>query len=129
MMITLETRSWPKFTLGILKAGSFKCCTLELPDKNNSPDISCIPAGTYRWVEHMSPNNGKCLLIKDVPGRTHIQIHYGNYTRDIRGCILPGDSIKFLDKDDILDVANSRATLSKLMAAVPSEGTIVITRG
>jgi len=57
-----------------------------------------------------------------------IEIHAGNYTRQIEGCILVGDSLKYLDGDDVLDVTNSKVTLRKLLNAVPNEVEIAIVR-
>jgi hypothetical protein len=128
MKLILETWRQPDCVLGRLIAGEFHCLTLELPDHGNRHDISCIPAGTYNWVKHVSPSNGKCIWIKEVPNRSNIQIHSGNYTRQILGCILVGDSIKFLDDDTIPDVTNSKNTLAKLMHKLPAEGTIEIRR-
>ncbi len=93
----------------------FKCFTLELPWQDNTPNLSCIPKGTYEAYKHNSLRNGICFQLRDVPGRAHIQIHVGNFSYQTAGCILVGDSIKFLDADNTPDVTNSRKTLSKLM--------------
>ena len=114
-------------TLGRLTCGGFQCFTLELPDKNNQSNVSCIPEGTYKAFKRVSPSNGPCVELKDVPNRTYIQIHSGNYTRNIQGCILVGDAIKFLDADSIPDVSNSKATLTRLLDLLPDEFTITIT--
>ena len=39
-----------------------------------------------------------------------------------------GDSLKYLDGDSVLDVTNSKNTLSKLLQAVPGEVEIGIVR-
>jgi len=57
-----------------------------------------------------------------------IEIHSGNYTRQILGCILVGDSLKYLDADDILDVTNSKHTLDKLLQVLPQYFPVEITR-
>jgi len=113
-------------TLGRLYCKGYQCFTLELPDKGNQNGISCIPPGRYKARKHLSPANGACIAIDNVPGRTQIQIHAGNYTRDIHGCILIGDSIKFLDSDTNPDVTNSRATLDKLLSLLTNELEAVI---
>ena len=113
-------------TLGVLSFGKFQCFTLELPDEGNEPNISCIPEGTYNARVNISPTNGRVISIQDVPNRSYIQIHKGNYTRQIKGCILPGDSIKFLDEDSIPDVTNSRKTLGQLLKLVPEHFKISI---
>lgn len=106
-------------TLGRLRYGNFHCFTLELPDLDNQTDISCIPAGTYEAVKYQSPSKGDVILLKGVPNRTYIEIHSGNYTSQILGCILVGDSIKDINNDGVPDVTNSVNTLKKLLSILP----------
>lgn len=113
-------------TVGILNYYGFRCCTLELPDLDNERNISCIPPGRYRCSKIESPSLGECVEIEDVQGRTFIRIHAGNYTSQIKGCILVGDSIKDIDRDGILDVANSKTTLRKLMNLLPNNFELMI---
>lgn len=104
-------------TVGILNYGlNARACTLELPWKDNQPNISCIPAGYYIAQYRKSPSNGEVIELKDVPFRSFIQIHSGNFTSQIEGCILTGDSIKDINKDGVLDVTNSKETLEKFLA-------------
>lgn len=126
--IKLETISYKDATFGRLWCEAFKCFTLELPWLNNEVDISCIPAGIYEYFLRESPKNGWVLELKSVEGRTFIQIHAGNYTRQIEGCILVGDSIKYLDSDDIPDVTNSKNTLVQLLEVAGTEGIIEVIR-
>lgn len=106
-------------TVGVLVREDFRCFTLELPYKDNEPNISAVPAGRYRCRKHISPKFGECLAIDNVLGRSHILIHPGNYTSQIQGCILVGDSLKDIDRDGIPDVTNSVATMDKLLQSVP----------
>lgn len=126
----MKISTWinPDCTVGRLEFGGFHCLTLELPWKENANDISCIPAGTYEYVKYDSPRHGAVLLLLDVPGRSMVELHAGNYTRQIEGCILVGDSLKYLDGDSILDVTNSKRTLKKLLSLLPHSGTIEIER-
>lgn len=104
-------------TVGILNYGiNARACTLELPWNDNQSNISCIPAGYYIAQYRSSPSNGDVIELKGVPKRSYIQIHSGNYTRQIEGCILVGDSITDINKDGVLDVANSKETLNKLLS-------------
>lgn len=118
---TIKIRRWynSDCTLGRLSFGGFHCFTLELPFRDNALDISCIVPGTYRAYIYDSPTNGRCIQLDGVPGRTMIQIHAGNYTRDILGCILVGESIRYLDSDNIPDVTSSRLTLDRLLSMLP----------
>jgi hypothetical protein len=58
---------------------------------------------------------------QDVPNRTYIQIHEGNFTRQLLGCQAVGNGIKWLDADSILDVTNSGKTFTRLMKALPNK--------
>lgn len=113
-----------KQTLGelqVIEKGQvvFRCNTLELPNKHNQQNISSIPTGVYEGDRSFSVNNLDCIKIKEVPGRTHIQIHAGNFHTDIEGCILVGSHFTDINKDGYYDVANSRVTLNKLLSFCP----------
>lgn len=92
-----------KSTAGLLFLdGEFACHTLENPWKNNERRVSCIPEGTYRlglrteggWDERAGkkfPAMHKGMIeLQDVPDRTFILMHWGNYPKDTEGCILLG---------------------------------------
>ena len=113
-------------TIGRLSVNSFQCFTLELPDLDNQQDISCIYEAYFDYEKFNSPKHGEVLLLKDVRGRSMIEVHSGNYTRQILGCLLVGDGIKWLDRDSIPDITNSRNTLKALLNAIDDTGTIQI---
>lgn len=130
LRMKLKIKRWyhEDCTIGRLSYGNFQCWTLELPSLDNATDISCIySAGGYEGYKHFSPKNGDVIAIDNVMDRTNIQIHSGNYTSQIRGCILVGDSVKFLNGDRIPDVTNSRATLKALLKVLPIRFKIEIT--
>lgn len=93
----------------------FQFKTLELPWKNNEKRMSCIPVGTYQLVKHNSPKFGACYWVQNVPGRSEILIHPGNYHTQILGCILPGQSHSDINGDGQLDVTASKVTMGKLL--------------
>ena len=113
-------------TIGRLSINDFQCFTLELRDLSNEPDVSCISPGKYDYYYRKSERNGDVLELRAVPGRRYIQIHSGNYTSQILGCILVGDGIRWLNKDSIPDVTNSKATLKKLIKLAGPNGRIEI---
>lgn len=125
-MITIDRWYLEDRTLGLMSIGLFRCCTLELPDKFNEQDISCIPSGTYDYYARTSPKNGLVLELRNVPDRDYIQIHSANYIRQLLGCIAVGDGFKFLDGDNTLDVTNSKATLKKVLELAGKSGKIKI---
>ncbi|MGH7260144.1 MAG: DUF5675 family protein [Nitrospiraceae bacterium] len=76
-------------TQGVLVAGGRAfAVTLELPWKDNAPEESCIPAGTYTCVRTISPHFGETFEIADVPKRSHILFHKGNAPADTKGCVV-----------------------------------------
>ena len=93
-------------TIGRWRVNDFQCFTLELPNLDNQPNISCIYEDYFEYEKYKSPKHGNVLLLKDVRGRSMIEIHAGNYTSQILGCILVGDGIKWLNRDSIPDVKN-----------------------
>jgi len=87
-------------TFGTLSLESgWTCHTLELPWRENRRRMSCIPAGIYRAVDHVSPKFGRTRWVQDVPERSDILIHAGNLAgdtskklrTDVAGCILVGE--------------------------------------
>lgn len=104
------------------------CYTLELPDKGNKPEVSCIPEGTYKFHKMFSSHLGWVYMLNKVPNRQLIEIHVGNTVLDIRGCILVGTKQGTINiKGRIYPaVLNSKEAIAKLFAIVGTEGTITI---
>ena len=74
----------------LLAAGIGLCHTIELPWKENEPQVSCIPEGRYELVKRYSPKHKWHLLVKDVPKRALILIHPANDAlKELQGCIAP----------------------------------------
>ena len=114
-------------TLGVLHCGEYRCFTLELPWLDNAINISCIPPGVYKWKKRVSPGKGyEVIELIDVPGRSFIQIHLGNYTHQIKGCIIPGLGLRDIDKDGIFDVTHSGPAFNQIMAMTADSGEIEI---
>lgn len=81
-------------TLGTLFGpGGVICFTLELPYRDNSRSVSCVPLGTYSLLSYRSRRHGSTFLFTDVPQRSGILFHPGNTVADSRGCILPVSEI------------------------------------
>jgi hypothetical protein len=85
-----------KATMGVISCPLLPCklFTLELPDKGNIQMISRIPAGKYNFVPHGWNNEpvkfSRVWRLLDVPNRSNVLIHWGNYLRNTDGCILVG---------------------------------------
>ncbi len=99
----------------------FTCRTLELPWRNNQRGRSCIPAGEYPCALVNSPKYKSIYHIKDVPSRSHILIHSGNFAGDVEkgfkthveGCILLGKKAGELSGQRA--VLTSRPTVRRFM--------------
>jgi hypothetical protein len=101
-------------TLGTMFDGE-ECIaeTLELPWRDNQRGVSCIPEGTYECKLAMSPSRGYPVYwLQDVPGRQDVQIHIGNFPKDIRGCILVGTK---RGKDSVLSSKKAFAMFMERM--------------
>lgn len=92
----------------------YKCSTLELGWKNNEKMISCIQEGTYKAVKRYSEKFGWHWHLVDVPDRSLILIHKGNYYTDVNGCILVGQRHEDLNKDGLSDVIGSTKTMQEI---------------
>lgn len=88
---------------GKLITDGFECVTLERHD-------IAVPCGTYRVTLYQSPSHGLVPLLHDVPGRSMIEIHEGNFEWNSKGCIL----VAARRNGDCIE--NSRVTLRKLVA-------------
>jgi hypothetical protein len=136
MKITVQRTYLPLATLGEGTVFNenfeivFQFKTLELPWKDNQRRISCYPEGDY-MVWKMLPTkkrNYEYFWVQDVPGRDSILWHPGNYTRQILGCTLPGESFIDLDKDGIMDITNTAATLKILTTLMPQKFQLTVSK-
>lgn len=105
------------------------CYTLELPNKNNQQNVSCIPEGTYQFQKFFSQKLGWIYKLNNVPGRDLVRIHEGNTVLDIEGCILVGDKpgVLHINGVNYTAVLNSDATLKALQTIIGTGGTLTIT--
>ena len=107
--------------------GSFD--TLELPWRDNKPQLSCIKAGFYtatvQWSNHFQAN---LYHLNDTNDRHDVEIHNGNFAGDVTlgykshvlGCILMGHGYGQIDRGDgstQFGILHSRETLSEFMSA------------
>lgn len=123
MRFVITRFSFGLATLGLLRKenGEFVAYTLEPMWADNRPKVSCIPLGSYKAVRHVSPKFGETFLFLDVPGRSEIVIHRGNYPKNTEGCVLLG----LWQRSDGA-VLESRAAISKFLSACRDENEIEI---
>lgn len=87
-------RAWSDYraTLGMIKILDHDhppLFTLENPLRATTVD-SRIPGGDYICTPYSGTKFKDVYLVKDVPNRTAILFHVGNFERDTEGCILVG---------------------------------------
>jgi hypothetical protein len=100
--------------------------TLELPWKDNAHGVSCIPAGTYTAKRRFSPrHHGEVFGLVDVPDRSDIEIHAGNFAKDSLGCILLGSSFGEIDEEHC--ILDSRRAFSRFMASMVGVDELTLT--
>jgi hypothetical protein len=104
--------------------------SIELPERGNQKNCSCIPEGTYPLKKITRPNGDKAFLVENVPERSGIEIHVGNFVVgkkiDTEGCILPGMYLTDIQWDGNLDAAESKKAMGKLLNILPDESTLII---
>jgi len=101
-------------TFGIMKMNKkLLCVTLEPPDIENTRNISSIPAQQYMCWRVTSPKYGETFEVKDVPDRSNILFHAGNFVGDTKGCILLAERFGKLKHNRA--VLNSGSTFSMFL--------------
>jgi len=114
-------------TEGLLVESDFNCRTLELPWRDNRRQISCIPPGEYKVEIRLSNKYGRVYWVREVPNRTYILIHSGNYAGDkskgfkshVMGCILLGKKSGYLGGQ--VAILNSRIVVRAFMEHINYE--------
>lgn len=126
MNITLVRTYFSDVTLGIINddQNSQICFSLELPNLDNKPEVSCIPEGSYQFQKFFSSTLGWVYRLQNVPNRSLIDLHSGNDVNDLRGCICVGTEQGTLD--GLPAVLNSRVALQQLFDKVGTNGIITI---
>ena len=117
----IRTRKSDHGMEGIIFFPGFWCYVLEPPDRDNKPNLSCIPAGEYDVKVRYSAKYGIVYWVTDVEGRTWILIHSGNFGGDrlkglkthTYGCLLLGLMRGVLTGQRA--VLNSRIAISRFM--------------
>lgn len=80
----------PEAVLGRLYFGDVVRWCLEPGWFHNKPFKSCIPEGVYPVRPFSGDKFGDHWEVCNVPGRTAILFHVGNYPEETEGCIMPG---------------------------------------
>ncbi len=119
-----ENHQYGTFGVAILNTEIF-CITLEPADWFNKPNISCIPAQQYLCRRVITPNHGETFEVMNVPGRSKILFHAGNYIKDTLGCIILGQYAYKLKGERA--VLNSGRTYTDFMEKMRGDDTFHLT--
>ena len=87
--------------------------TLERPWTGNIPLISSIPAGRYKGFVRVTTKDRWRIELIDVPQRTNIQLHIGNFIPDGVGCLLVGSNLS----KDLCQLIDSKSAFDKFKLA------------
>lgn len=133
-LVLKRTETSPQGTFGKLYDGNTLICyTGELPKYAGNPDVlnerrtDCIPTGTYVCKIKQGSKFGIVYRLENVPNRSEILIHKGNYAgskidgyrSDIEGCILLGTEIGILSNQKA--VRDSKTAFDKFMKLMNKE--------
>lgn len=114
----IEREYLEKGTRGVMTCDELKIHTIERPKTSENP---CIEEGWYIAERYFSPaNNCVVWLLKDVPGRTMIELHTANWPHELKGCIAPGEGIQTSPSGEP-GVTQSRIAFHKFMDATKDE--------
>lgn len=99
---------------------------IELPFESNNVNVSAIPSGIYTFTKRVSDERGNYLEIHNVPKRTSILVHVGNFMKDTEGCILPCLHFNYNRDTNVPFGTSSRTALRQLYRALPASGIVHI---
>lgn len=119
-------------TLGVLTYikpdnSIFVCKTLELPWKENTSKISCIPKGEYLCQYTFSNHMNKFTYeVLNVPERAGIRVHSANKFSQLLGCLALGSALKDINLDGQQDVIHSGETILKFEETMQHDPFILV---
>ena len=117
-------------------SGYLICYTIELPYKNNTRMISCVPCGRYQLFHYNSdkypntvtlfnPRTNVYVNESNKYSRSKILFHSANLSSELAGCIAPGLQIGTLHNKPA--VLQSRNAMKKIIPLLKKSGYLVIT--
>lgn len=112
MQLLRHTKTENSFIGDLTDNDAFICKILELPWKNNTPTLSCIPEGVFVYKRVPVPFHLKWMEAKgyktlfeaqNVPGRSGVFIHIGNGPKNTLGCQLTGidQEVDFVSQSEL----------------------------
>lgn len=147
MNLTLTSECQADCTVGTLTCGDLTLHTIEPAWRDNKPDVSCVPAGTYQLLPYLSPRHGRTWRLHapalnvwgldsapPTPMRTEVEIHTGNVASESEACLLVGMAAStMMDKSGaivpaVLDSVIALGKLRELTDGASEEETLTILR-
>jgi hypothetical protein len=125
MELHLFRTYYPEGTNGVIRIDAeFVCYSIELPQRQNKENISCIPEGRYGLHKRYSEKLGWHFEVLDVPNRSLILMHPANDAlQELKGCIAPVNFLTGEGKGDSSVAALTK--LKRLLYPLLQEGTPV----
>ncbi|MDO6775805.1 DUF5675 family protein [Shewanella sp. 3_MG-2023] len=88
------------------------------PDSTIEGSDKRISTGTYKISPYSSPKYLNVYELKNIPGRTKILIHAGNYHENTEGCIMPGLSWGLVNQKGHYYVSSSRIATNEIFKKI-----------
>lgn len=99
---------------------------IELPYRDNRINISCIPSGIYTFQKRLRADKTQTIEILNVPNRSNVLAHPGNFIKDTHGCILPNLNYSYTKETKTPYGISSRVQVKQLLTALPDKGIVHI---
>jgi hypothetical protein len=104
----------------------FRCFTLELPWIENMKEKSCIPVGCYIIEKGNFRNKYDNYELRNVIGRTDVEMHRVNIVEELEGCVGLGTNLywfnKLYDREvNTLGLSGSKTAFDGFMKAMDGD--------
>ena len=124
-----RTRETPNATLGTMtidgRTDTWYILEPGGPDSTVAGSDKRINAGTYTLKPYSSAKYKDVYELQQVPGRTKILLHSGNYHNHTLGCLMPGKGHGTKDGD--VAVWRSKEAMNEIKPLLKQARTITVT--
>lgn len=124
-----KTKQYGETTLGQLTINGIAKSWFVLepggPDSTTAGSDKRIKAGRYKLVPYSSKRYPGVYELQNVPGRSKILIHVGNYHENTEGCLMPGKKWGVL-ADKHYYVRESKKALNEIFSEIVNSKLIYV---